>query len=292
MIPETFEFIDDFARRCRERGMVVLVEVHGYHQSQIEIARRVDMVYDFALPPLVLDAIGQADAGPLRNWLAIRPTNCVTVLDTHDGIGVVDVGPDPDDPARPGLLTPDRIAALIEGIHRNSGGTSKLATGAAASNLDVYQVNCTFFDALGGNEQAYLIARLIQMLVPGVPQVYYVGLLAGANDLDLLARTGVGRDINRHRYGPRELISELERPVVTRQLAMLRWRVDHPAFDGPCTIGVPTAGDHVLELTRTSTDGAHSVHASIDLSELTFELVERSGSDSNRISSFDDLKVI
>ncbi|MDA2944136.1 MAG: sucrose phosphorylase [Actinomycetota bacterium] len=290
MIPETFEFIDEFAALCRERDMTVLVEIHGYHGSQIEIARRVDMVYDFALPPLVLDAIGQRNASALRHWLDIRPTNCVTVLDTHDGIGIVDVGVDPDDPSRPGLLSAERMAALIEMIHRNSGGTSRLATGAAASNLDVYQVNCTFFDALGRNDNDYLLARLIQMLVPGVPQIYYVGLLAGSNDVELLESTGVGRDINRHHFGPRELIAELERPVVRNLLGMLRWRTDHPAFDGTCDVADPqTDREHVLALTRRSLDGSHSVAASIDLDSRTFEIIEQSPSGTRRLTSFNDL---
>jgi hypothetical protein len=69
---------------------------------------------------------------------------------------------------------------------RHSGGQSREATGAAASNLDLYQVNCTFYDALGRDDGAYLIARAIQFFLPGVPQVYYVGLLAGENDMALL----------------------------------------------------------------------------------------------------------
>ena len=288
MIPETFDFIDAFAAQCRARGMTVLVEIHGYHRAQIAIAERVDMVYDFALPPLVLDALFHADAGPLRTWLDIRPNNCVSVLDTHDGIGVIDVGADPDDPSRPGLLPPERVEALIAGIHQRSGGTSRLATGAAASNLDVYQVNCTYFDALGRDDDAYLLARLIQVLVPGVPQIYYVGLLAGINDLDLLERTGVGRDINRHYYGPRELLTELERPVVRQLLALLRWRADHPAFDGEFVVNPAQAGDHLLSLSWVSVDGAHAVDVTLDLATRTFDMTERGPDGSRRRTRFDE----
>ena len=53
---------------------------------------QVDQVYDFALPPLVLHALTAADADPLLAWMEVRPTNTFTVLDTHDGIGVIDVG--------------------------------------------------------------------------------------------------------------------------------------------------------------------------------------------------------
>lgn len=67
-------------------------------------------------------------------------------------------------------------------------------------------------DALGQRDDDYLIARAIQFFAPGVPQVYYVGLLAGANDMDLLRHTGVGRDINRHYYTCAELKEGLQAP--------------------------------------------------------------------------------
>jgi sucrose phosphorylase len=232
MLSETFEFIDRLTAACHERAMSVLVEIHGHHLDQIDIARRVDLVYDFALPPLTLDALFTGDAGPLKRWIDRRPTNAVNVLDTHDGIGVIDVGVDPRDRNRVGLLSERRIHDLVEGIHDRSGGTSRLATGSAASNLDLYQVNCTFYDALGRDDHRYLAARMIQLLLPGTPQVYYVGLLAGVNDMELLAATGAGRDINRHRYSSNEIADALERPVVHRLLEMLRWRTTEPAFHG------------------------------------------------------------
>lgn len=95
---------------------------------------------------------------------------------------------------------------------------ARVATGAAASNLDLYQVNCTFYDALGACDARYLIARMIQLMAPGVPQVYYVGLLAGANDLELLKETGVGRDINREHFDAQKVGHALARPVVAMQL--------------------------------------------------------------------------
>jgi sucrose phosphorylase len=233
MMPETFDFIADFAASARQRGIEVLVEVHSHYARQIEIARRVDWVYDFALPPLVLHALFSGSSAPLKRWMGLRPTNALTVLDTHDGIGIIDIGADASDrAARPGLVAPAELDALVERIHRNSGGTSRLATGAAASNLDLYQVNCTFFDALGGDEDAYLAARAIQFFLPGVPQVYYVGLLAGGNDMALLQATGVGRDINRRRYARADIDQALQRPVVQRLFELIRLRNTHPAFGG------------------------------------------------------------
>jgi len=233
MIPETFEFIAELTRRTHERGMEVLVEIHSHYLEQIQIAKQVDWVYDFALPPLILHALYTSDTCRLKEWLKIRPRNAITVLDTHDGIGVIDVGPDRKCPdGLPGLLTPEEIDRLVETIHQRSGGESRQATGAAASNLDLYQVNCTFYDALGRQDDDYLIARAIQFFAPGVPQVYYVGLLAGSNDLDLLLRTGVGRDINRHYYTRAELCERFETPVVRSLFDLIRFRNSHPAFAG------------------------------------------------------------
>jgi len=247
MLPETFDFIAAFASRAKALGIEVLVEVHSYYQRQIEIARRVDWVYDFALPPLVLHALFNKTAVPLKRWIGIRPNNALTVLDTHDGIGIIDIGADAADrAAHAGLVPPAELDALVETIHRNSGGASRQATGAAASNLDLYQVNCTFYDALGRDDRAYLIARAIQFFLPGVPQVYYVGLLAGENDMVLLARSNVGRDINRHHYSRDEIDVALQRPVVQDLLALIRLRNTHPAFAG--TFELQGGDDELLAL--------------------------------------------
>lgn len=229
---ECERFVQRVQDYAHARGAEILVEIHGHYRQQIDIAKSVDHVYDFALPPLVLHALHAHDPLPLHTWLALRPRNAVTVLDTHDGIGIVDAGPNALRPGEPGLLTAAQIDDLVGSIHAASGGTSLLATGAAASNLDLYQVNCTFYDALGAADDRYLLARLIQLFVPGIAQIYYVGLLAGRNDIELLRKTGVGRDVNRHRYTTEEIDTELRRPVVRALLSALRFRMSHPAFAG------------------------------------------------------------
>ncbi len=244
MIPETFAFIETLARQAGALGIEVLVEIHSYFRRQIEIARQVDRVYDFALPPLVLHAIFNRTARYLKQWLAISPRNAITVLDTHDGIGVIDIGADGTEHS--GLIPSEELDALVERIHMNSHGQSRQATGAAASNLDLYQVNCTFYDALGRNDHDYLLARAIQFFTPGVPQVYYVGLLAGENDMALLANSGVGRDINRHCYTAEEIKQALQRPVVQSLFELIRFRNRHSAFDG--AFSLPETGDSEITL--------------------------------------------
>ena len=269
MTPETFEFIERFADSARARGMEVLVEVHSHYSKQIEIAERVDWVYDFALPPLLLHALMFGTAEPLKQWIEIRPNNSLTVLDTHDGIGMVDIGADATDrEGRPGLVPPGELDRLVEAIHANSRGESRQATGAAASNLDLYQINCTYYDALARDDLAYLLARAVQLFLPGIPQIYYVGLLAGGNDMTLLAESGVGRDINRHRYAPGEAEAELARPVVRELLALVRKRNECLAFTG-CFRSEPCAGE---SLALHWTLGDDEARLSVNFRTLDYEL--------------------
>lgn len=240
LLPETYTFISNLTKQAHDLGIEVLAEFHGHYEKQIALSA-CTMVYDFALPPLLLHAFYQADADPLKNWLEISPTDCVTVLDTHDGIGIVDVrGAD----GKPGLLSNPQADELIEEIHRKTGFQSCGASGHSADNLDVYQVNTTFFDALGGDPEHMLIARAIQFFVPGVPQIYYVGMLGGRNDMHLLEKTGVGRDINRHFYTLDELEASLETPFVKGLLELIELRNTNEAFSGEFAV-VATAEDEL-----------------------------------------------
>lgn len=229
MIPETFDFIDTLTKKAHGHGIEVLVEIHSFHKTQIEIAKKVDYVYDFALPVLVLDTLFNSNSENLVNWLNIAPRNVVTVLDTHDGIGIVDVASEGDEN---GLISDTVLDSIVNKMHANSEGRSLKATGSAASNLDLYQVNCTYFEALGKDEKAYLMARAIQFFVPGIPQVYYVGLFGDDNDMDLLAKTNVGRDINRHYYSKEEILKKTAGPMFEQLSELMKFRNTHKAFDG------------------------------------------------------------
>lgn len=267
MTPSTEAYTQRILELGHARGASVLLEVHGHYTQQVEIARTVDYVYDFALPPLVLHALHAADLEPLRSWFDVRPANSITVLDTHDGIGIVDVGESDLVPGVPGLLEPQQIDALVNSMHAASHGTSLAATGAAASNLDLYQVNCTFFDALGRDPKRYLLARLIQLMTPGIPQIYYVGLFAGEGDMDLLARTGVGRDINRHYFTDSEIEAALATPLVAAQVDVIRLRNHHPAFAGDFAFDV-----HGTHGTMRWAQGEHTVALTFDVSDASFEV--------------------
>jgi sucrose phosphorylase len=135
-----------------------------------------------------------------------------------------------------------------------------------ASNLDLYQVNCTYFDACGRDTEAYLAARALQLFLPGIPQIYYVGLLGGTNDMALLERTGVGRDINRHYYTRAEVATALATPLVQRLCELIRLRNSHPAFGGAFELCESPA--HALRVRWTS--GSDYAELDVDVRRPSF----------------------
>ena len=229
MLDETFGYLDNLSKQANDLGMETIAEIHSHYQTQVDVAKRVNMVYDFALPPLILHSLFNNNADALLKWLKISPRNCLTVLDTHDGIGIIDAGPMGE---KPGLLNAEQIDNLVETMHANSNNQSRQATGAAASNVDLYQVNCTYYNALGANDFDYLLSRAIQFFAPGVPQVYYGGLFACENDMELLAKTNVGRDINRPYLNAAKIEQALNKPVVKGLIELIKMRNEHPAFEG------------------------------------------------------------
>ena len=282
MTPDTYEFIDELVGWTHELGMQALAEIHAYHRYQLDAAKHVDLVYDFALPPLVLHSMFERSATALKSWLTICPHNAITVLDTHDGIGVMDVGPDSQGGDGPGLLAPEYVDSMVETIHRNSGGVSRQASQQDVGNLDLYQVNCTYYDALGRNDRDYLLSRLIQLFTPGIPQIYYVGLLAGENDSEQLARTNWGRDVNRRYYSSDEIDRQLRRPVVQSLLDLIRFRNGCPAFAG--SFDVLDSPDAALHVRWAS--GTHRADLTVDFATRQFEVTLADGESARTLTDF------
>jgi sucrose phosphorylase len=221
--PEVWEILEWLREFTTAFDTEILPEVHEHYSYQLRLAEKGYWAYDFALPTLVLHTLYHHTNTRLRHWLEICPRKQITTLDTHDGMGVVDVV---------GLMEPDEIDRTVNGLYEKGSNTKKIYSGSEYRNLDVYQVNCTYYSALECNDDSYLAARAIQFFAPGIPQVYYVGLLAGENDLELVERTKNGRDINRHGYDLDEIARDIGKPVVRRLLDLMVFRNTHPAFDG------------------------------------------------------------
>ena len=236
--PEVWELLE-FARDVlKPYNVEILPEIHEHYTIQLELAKRGYWVYDFSLPMLLLYSLYSGDNQRLLHWLQICPHKQFTTLDTHDGIGVVDVKD---------LLTEEEIEQTKEYLFSRGANVKPIYNTTAYNNLDVYQLNCTYYSALGNDDDAYLLARAIQFFTPGIPQVYYVGLLAGENDIELLEETKVGRNINRHYYSLEEAEENMERPVVQKLFQLMRFRNSYSAFDGQ--FSAEPIGNHGLRLT-------------------------------------------
>ncbi|MGB0956447.1 MAG: sucrose phosphorylase [Panacagrimonas sp.] len=222
--PDVYEILDWSQRIAHECGAEVLPEVHDHSSYQYAIAQRGMRPYGFALPPLVLYSLLDANSVYLKNWLRMCPRNQVTVLDTHDGICIPDVE---------GVLPREQIQAMVDNVAERSADPILRRSAANVHSVGaIYQLTCTFYDALKRNDDAYIAARAIQFFSPGIPQVYYVGLLAGQNNHYLMESTGQSRDINRHFYSKEEIAEAVKQPVVRRLIKLMEFRSNYPAFKG------------------------------------------------------------
>ncbi len=225
--PEIWEIIEWFEDYVSAFDTEIIPEVHEHYSYQLKLSEKGYWAYDFALPMLVLHSLFFNTNTNLINWFNICPRKQVTTLDTHDGIGVVDVSD---------LMKNEEIENTVEILYKQGSNVKKKYSGPEYQNLDIYQVNCTYYSALNCNDDAYITARTIQFFAPGIPQVYYVGLLAGENDIELVEKTHQGRDINRHNYSLDEIRTEVEKPVVKRLLKLMEFRSNYPAFNGEFTV--------------------------------------------------------
>jgi len=224
--PDIYEFLDWVADQAKEHDIALLPEVHAHYSIQYKLAERGFRIYDFILPFTVLDALVNRSSGMLLRYLRSRPANQFTMLDCHDGIPVK---PDLDD-----LIDTAQARRVVELCLERGANLSYVISDRHKSpdGFDVHQIRCTYYDALGRDDDAYLAARAIQLFTPGIPQIYYVGLLAGENDAARAEATGDGREINRHNYTPDEIDQAVKRPVVQRLVRLIRFRNECEAFQG------------------------------------------------------------
>jgi sucrose phosphorylase len=254
--PEVWELLDWFKGFTEPFDVEILPEVHEHHKYHLKLAEHEYWTYDFALPMIMLHTLYHHTNRQLLDWLRICPRKQITTLDTHDGLGVVDVAD---------LMTQEDIDRTVKGLYEKGSNIKRIYSGEAYKNLDIYQVNCTYYSALEDNDDSYLAARAIQFFCPGIPQVYYVGLLAGRNDIKLVERTKNGRDINRHGYSLDEIEQEIKRPVVQRLLRLMTFRSYYPAFNGEFKIESSPEDQVVL----TWRKGKHNTTLHVDLNNYT-----------------------
>jgi sucrose 6(F)-phosphate phosphorylase len=228
--PEIYEFLDWIMNMSNSLGIELLPELHDHYSTQYKLSEHGFWIYDFILPYTILDTLINRSSERLCSYLANRPAKQFTMLDCHDG---VPVKPDLD-----GLIDTNDARKLVDVCVQRGASLSLIMSDQHKSldGFDVHQIRCSYYSALGCDDDAYLAARAIQFFAPGIPQVYYVGLLAGENDDDSVKRTGEGREINRHNFSVKEIEQSLGKVAVQRLLKLIRFRNEYPAFNGEFSV--------------------------------------------------------
>lgn len=221
------------------------------------------LVYNFALPPLVLHALLRGDATHLARWAAsLRlPSDQVTFFNftaSHDGIGL--------NPAR-GILPPAEIDFLVARCEAHGGFISYKDN--PDGSRSPYEMNIVYFDALSNAAAAealtvqadrFLVSQAIMLALAGMPGIYVHSLFGSRNDRAAALASGIPRRINRRKFTRAELERELaDAPSLRHRVfagyrRLLEARVRHPAF-GPLAeqqvLALPPA---VFGLLRSTSD--------------------------------------
>jgi sucrose phosphorylase len=250
-------------------GTLLVTETNVPHDENVAYFGNGDdeahLVYQFALPPLVLAAFQSGNGQRLQEWAgSLRtPSDQTTYLNflaSHDGIGLRPVE---------GLLRAEEVERLCAAVRRN-GGRVSYRTGPDDSERP-YELNAVYLDAISGREgrarrqgsdrddvARFLAAHSILLALAGVPMLYFHSLFGSRNWVDGVNRSGQARAINRERLSFAGLLAELDRPgsgrrqILDMLLHLITVRTREPAFhpNAPQAI-VPSEPSHFV-VQRTS----------------------------------------
>ncbi|MEE3433689.1 MAG: glycosidase [Lachnospiraceae bacterium] len=262
--PATWDTLERVQKIADKYNLQLLPEIHAsYGEKTYEVlAAKGYMTYDFFLPGLLIDALESHNGAHLAEWAREMKANgidTVNMLGCHDGIPLLDLK---------GILAEDRIQNLID-IVVSRGGYVKDLHGA--KNM-YYQVNATYYSALGEDDKKMLLARAIQMFMPGKPQVWYLDLFQGKNDYEAVKRAGAGghKEINRTNLSPEDIKERLTWPSVQEQLKLLKFRKECKAFGFDADFDVTVDGPNMIM--TWSKDGAKAT-LKANLADYSYEII-------------------
>ena len=233
------------------------------------------MVYNFALPPLVLHAFVNGTSETLSAWAAqLAPPSETTAffnfLDSHDGIGLMG--------AR-GILPEEEIGRLCDRV-RAVGGLVSMRTGEGGVPTP-YELNVTWWSALNDAEgredldrkvDRFVASRAIALSLRGVPGIYLLSFFGARNDLEAVERERQARSINRAAVREDWLFTQFADPasVPTRTAArfidLLSLRAAEPAFHPAAAQRVLRLDPRLFALVRAPRGGGAAVAAIVEVS--------------------------
>ncbi len=215
-LPQTHELIQLMREVLHEVApeVIIITETNVPHHENVSYFGSGDdeaqMVYNFALPPLLLHSVLHGDTTTLTEWAKTLtlPSDKVCFFNftaSHDGIGLRPVKE---------ILTHEEVDYLVSTV-QDHGGLVSFRTEEDGSESP-YELNCSYIDALTHPDEEdsvrlkrMLLAQASVLVMPGVPGVYFHSLVGSRNYHDGVKHTGINRTINREKYHVDWLESEL-----------------------------------------------------------------------------------
>jgi len=241
--PGTWEYLERIKHIAQKNNLIVLPEIHAEYGLHLhdEVANEGYYIYDFFLPGLTIHTIESKSSKALLSWaneIITKGYKTVNMLGCHDGIPVLDLkGKEVNGTYNKGLLEDREIEKIMNTIMER-GGRVKNLYDTSGNKISYYQINATFFSALGEEEQKMLLARAIQMFMPGIPQVWYLDIFAGKNNYQAADNGGSAghKEINRTTLSMEDVTQGLKTEIVKKQLEIIRLRNTSKAFLGQVEI--------------------------------------------------------
>lgn len=238
-------------------------------------ANEAHAIYNFSLPPLLVNTLVTGDCSYLKSWMMSMPpaqngTAYFNFIASHDGIGLR--------PAE-GLLSEEEISDLVHAMQHFGGKVSWRAS--EHGQQKPYEINITLFDALQGTIKGpdkyqvdrFICAHAIMLGMEGIPGIYIHSLLGTSNDYEKVANTGQNRSINRKRWDFNELEALLDSPfsqhhkVLTRISQLIRIRKAQPAFHPNATQFTLQLNNQLFGYWRQSLDRKQSIFCISNISD-------------------------
>ncbi|WP_299060231.1 glycosidase [uncultured Polaribacter sp.] len=284
--PGTWHYLERINQIAKKNDLILLPEIHAEYGLNLhhEVAKENYQIYDFFLPGLMIHTLETNNNKALLTWIneiISKGYKTVNMLGCHDGIPVLDLkGKEVNGTYNKGLLEDSQIESIMNTI-MNRGGRVKNLYDPSGKKISYYQVNATFFSALGENEQKLLLARAIQMFMPGIPQVWYLDIFAGKNNYKAADKGGSGghKEINRTTLSKEDVAKGLKKDIVLNQLKIMRLRNTLKAFSGD--ISIKNVTEDKLSILFTNIDSY--AHLEADLKTFNFSISYTINNDENKL---------
>lgn len=279
--PGTWDYLERIKQIATKNNLMLLPEIHAEYGLHLhdEVANEGYPIYDFFLPGLTIHTIENKTSKALLSWakeIISKGYKTVNMLGCHDGIPVLDLkGKEVNGQYNKGLLEDNEIEGIMNTIIER-GGRVKNLYDPAGNKISYYQVNATFFSALGEDEQKLLLARAIQLFMPGIPQVWYLDLFAGKNNYEAADNGGSAghKEINRTTLTMETIEEGLKTAIVKNQLEIIRLRNTSNAFLG--TVAINDAFEDRIDIKWTNDTTIAHLEANLKTYNFTIHHIENS----------------